>query len=302
VLFRSTASWQHDFTLTPRATLTLGLDWQDDEVASSVAYTVKNRDNTGVYAQLLAGAGAHDFRVALRHDDNSQFGSNLTGNAAWGMDLGHGLRSHVNLGTAFKAPTFNELYYPGFGTATLQPEKSQSMEAGLNGSGGPLRWSATLFENRIHDLINFDGTTNPSNASARIRGLETTLRTRLADWDVRTALTLQDPENTSDTVNKGKLLNRRAQQNFRLDLDRDFGAWRMGATLRLDGKRYDNLANSVKLGGYGLVDLRGEVRLASDWRLQGRVENLFDKTYQTAAGYNQPGAGAYVTLVYQPKP
>lgn len=295
---RHSAGWQNDLSLGA-TTLTLGLDWQDDTVESNTAYTVKTRDNTGVYAQLQAGVGAHDFRLALRHDDNSQFGGHSTGNAAWGLAFNESLRGHIGIGTAFKAPTFNELYYPGFGNPALQPEESQSLELGLKGQTGAHRWSATLFENQIDNLIGFDGVTNPSNASARIRGLETTLQTRLAGWDLRAALTLQDPENRANSANQGKLLNRRAETSARLDLDRDFGPWRLGATLRGEGRRYDNLANTVKLAGYGLVDLRGEVRLAQDWRLQTRVENLFDKRYETAAGYNQPGAGVYVSLLWQ---
>lgn len=295
---RQSAGWQNDLSLEA-TTLTLGLDWQDDTVESNTAYTVKTRDNTGVYAQLQAGVGAHDFRLALRHDDNSQFGGHSTGNAAWGLAFNESLRGHIGIGTAFKAPTFNELYYPGFGNPALQPEESQSVELGLKGQTGAHRWSATLFENQIDNLIGFDGVTNPSNASARIRGLETTLQTRLAGWDLRAALTLQDPENRANTVNQGKLLNRRAESSARLDLDRDFGPWRVGATLRGEGRRYDNLANTVKLAGYGLVDLRGEVRIAQDWRVQTRVENLFDKRYETAAGYNQPGAGVYVSLLWQ---
>lgn len=301
---RNTLSWQNDLDLGARRQLTLGADYQEDKVNSSTAYTVSRRDNTGVFAQFLAGAGAHDFKLSLRHDDNSQFGTSNTGNAAWGMDVGNDLRTRLSYGTAFKAPTFNELYYPGFGNPALLPEKSKSLEAGLSGRFGvasaPDTWGVNLFESRITDLIGFDGTTNPSNASARIRGIEAETRVRLAGWQVNASLTLQDPENRSNTTNQGKVLNRRAEQSLRLDLDRSFGAWNLGGTFRAEGRRYDNLANTTKLAGYGLVDLRAETRLAKDWILAGKVENLFDKRYYTVAGYNQPGAGLYITLRWQP--
>ena len=82
--------------------------------------------------------------------------------------------------------------------------------------------------------------------------------------------------------------------------DRRFGAWRAGATLRGEGRRYEDLANTMKMGGYATVDLRAEYRVNKAWRLQGKVENLFNKDYETAYLYNQPGRGAYVTLRYQP--
>ena len=297
---RNTLSWQNDFRLSAQDRLVVGADYQDDHINSSTAYTVNGRYNTGVFAQYLANRGVHDFKASLRHDENSQFGSSVTGNVAWGMDIGRDLRARLGYGTAFVAPTFNQLYYPGFGTSGLNPEKSKSYEAGLAGRLPSGRWSLTLFDNQIQDLISFDGTTNPSNASARIQGIEAGFGTRVSDWDVNLGVTLQDPENQSETSNKGKLLNRRAERLGSLNLDRTLGPWRIGATVRGESKRYDNLSNTTKLAGYGRVDVRAEYRLDKDWMLQGRIENLFDKRYETANTYNQPGASLYVTLRYQP--
>ena len=297
---RNTLSWQNDLALAPDHLFTLGLDRQEDAVSSTTAYTVTSRDTTGLFAQYQGRAGKQDFQFSLRRDDNSQFGAYTTGNAAWGRALADDLRVTLAYGTAFKAPTFNQLYYPGFGNPNLKPEHARSLEAGLNGKAGAGRWSLNAFETRVTDLIGFDGVTNPVNASARIRGLEAISSLRLADWDARVNLTLQDPENRSNTANYGKLLNRRAEQSLRLDLDRDFGPYRMGTTLRAEGRRYDNLANTTKLSGYGLVDLRAEYRLTKDLRLQARVENLFDRDYETVYLYNQPGRSLFVTLRYQP--
>ncbi|MHB0984037.1 MAG: TonB-dependent vitamin B12 receptor [Sulfuricella sp.] len=297
---RNTLSWQNDLALAPDHLFTLGLDRQEDAVSSTTAYTVTSRDTTGLFAQYLGRAGKQDFLFSLRRDDNNQFGAYTTGNAAWGRALADGLRVTLAYGTAFKAPTFNQLYYPGFGNPNLKPEHSRSLEAGLSGKTGASRWSLNAFETRVTDLIGFDGVTNPVNASARIRGLEAISSLRLADWDTRLNLTLQNPENRSNTANFGKVLNRRAEQSLRLDLDRDFGPYRMGATLRAEGRRYDNLANTTKLSGYGLVDLRAEYRLTRDLRLQARIENLFDRDYETVYLYNQPGRSLFVTLRYQP--
>jgi len=297
---RNTLSWQNDLTLAPGHLFTLGLDRQEDVVSSTTAYTMTSRDTTGLFAQYQGRAGRQDFLLSLRRDDNSQFGGHTTGNVAWGRALADDLRVTLAYGTAFKAPTFNQLYYPGFGNPDLKPEHSRSLEAGLSGKAGAGRWSLNAFETRVTDLIGFDGVSNPVNASARIRGLEAIAALRLADWDTRLNLTLQDPENRSSTANYGKVLNRRAEQSGRIDLDRDFGAYRMGATLRAEGRRYDDLANNTRLAGYGLVDLRAEYGLTRDLRLQARIGNLFDKDYETVSLYNQPGRSLFVTLRYQP--
>ena len=81
---------------------------------------------------------------------------------------------------------------------------------------------------------------------------------------------------------------------------RYFGRYRLGATLLAAGKRYDDLANTHKLGGYATLDIRTEYALAKAWRVQGRIENLFNKHYETAAFFNQPGRSLYLTLRYQP--
>jgi vitamin B12 transporter len=303
---RDSVNWQNDLTFAPRQKLTLGIDYQEDKVTSNTAYTVSSRDNTGVFAQYLVGAGAHDAKLSLRHDDNSQFGGNTTGNAAWGMDMGGNLRGTLSYGTAFKAPTFNDLYYPPFpgsppsSNPNLLPEKSKSLEVGLAGKYRATHWGVNIFETRIADLIVLDQNYTPTNNdNARIRGIEATSSAQIAGWKTALNLTLQDPENRSN-ANQGKQLSRRAKEMIRLDLDRRFGGWNLGATVRAEGKRYDDLVNTVKLAGYCVVDLRTEYKIDKAWQLQGKLENLFDKEYETAASYNQPGRGLYLTLRYQP--
>jgi outer membrane cobalamin receptor len=90
------------------------------------------------------------------------------------------------------------------------------------------------------------------------------------------------------------------EQIERVELERTFGPYRLGAGLFAEGRRYDDLANTRALGGYATLDLRSEYALARAWRLQARVENLFDRHYETAAGYRQSGRGIHLTLRYQP--
>ncbi len=300
---RDTLSLQNDIALAEEHLLTLGVDYRKDRVDSTTAYAVTSRRDTGLFAQYQGWFGAHDLQLSLRRDDDQQFGRHTTGSLAWGHALGDDLRLTAAYGTAFKAPTFNELYYPfGFGNPNLRPERSRSLEIGLRGRPDWGRWSLNAYETRIHDLIAYDASIFSSNNidRARIRGLEATLGTRLGGWDLNASLTLLDPRNEGGGANDGNVLPRRARQSLRLDADRDFGRYRLGATLVAAGRRYDDLANTRELDAYATLDLRAEYALAKDWRLQGRIENLFDTDYQTAAFYNQPGRGLYLTLRYQP--
>jgi vitamin B12 transporter len=299
---RETVSLQNTLELGAAGQVVLGIDRQDDEVSGSTVYAADSRDTTGLFAEYLVRLAGHDLQASLRHDDNSQFGGHVTGGLAWGHDLADGLRLTASYGTAFKAPTFNELYFPGFGNPDLRPEASRSVEFGLTGRTEAGRWSLGVFETRVTDLVGFDASFSPVNIdSARIRGFEGETVWRLGGWDLRGNLTLLDPVNRSAGANRGNLLPRRAERALAVHADRDFGAWSVGASLRGEGRRYDNLANTRPLEGYAILDLRGEYHLDRDWRLQARLENLLDKDYQTAYLYNQPGRGLYLNLRYQPK-
>lgn len=299
---RNTISFQNDLSITDEHLLTLGIDYQKDRIGGTTSYAVTSRDNKGVYTQYLGTLANQDLQLSLRQDDNEQFGDHTTGNAAWGYALQNGLQFKASYGTAFKAPTFNELYYPGYGNANLQPEESRSTELGISGEVNWGRWSSNIYETRVDDLIAYDANISaPGNINqARIRGLEMTFAVQIEGWDFTTNATLLDSENRSPGTQRGNVLPRRAEQSLRFDAVHYVGKHTLGATLFTEGKRYDDLSNTHELSGYSTVDLRAEYALSKDWLLQARVENLFDKEYETAAFFNQPGRGLYMTLRYQP--
>lgn len=298
---RDTLSLQNDLSVADKHLITLGLDYQNDKVDSTTAYDVTARNDKGLFAQYQGSFGQQDVQFAMRGDDNGQFGHHGTGSAAWGYNFGNGMRLTASYGTAFKAPTFNQLYYPGFGNPNLKPETSRSAEVGLHGKPGWGSWSLNAYQTMVDQLIGSDANFNPANIdSARIRGIEAISSTHLAGWDISGNLTLLNPENRSGGANQGNVLPRRAKQTLSIDLDRIYGQWRFGTTLFAAGRRYDDLANTVELGGYATVDLRAEYAFTKDWLLQGRVGNVLDKRYETAAYFNQPRRDVLFTLRYQP--
>jgi len=299
---RDSLSWQNDFAVDADQLLTAGFDYLNDRVNTTL-YKKSNRSNRAVFGQYQGNFGAHSLEASVRRDNNQQFGGHTTGGLAYGYALTDATRLTASYGTAFKAPTFNQLYYPGFGSATVRPELSRSLEVGVAGHAALGKWSLNAYQTDMTDLIGFDAFFNPVNInSARLTGLEGQLKARLADWEINTTLTLQDPRQTSG-ANSGKLLNRRATEAMRVEVAHDFGAIRLASSLYAEGRRFDDLANTAgkRLGGYGLLDLRTEYRIAPQWQLQGRVDNLLDKRYETAQFYNQAGRGLYLTLNYQPK-
>lgn len=74
----------------------------------------------------------------------------------------------------------------------------------------------------------------------------------------------------------------------------------MGGTFSADGKRYDDLANQHRLGGYTTTDLRASYAFAANWKVEARLANVFDRDYETAYYFIQPGRTWYLTLRYSP--
>lgn len=282
----------------------VGFDWQRDAVDGRVTFDETQRINRAVFGQWQQTFGANSLQASLRRDDNSQFGGETTGSLRWGVDLNQALKLVASYGTAYRAPTFNDLYFPNFSNPNLRPETSRSTELVLRGAHDRIAWSISAYRTHADDLITFDSATFlPANvARAQIRGAEATVGIALAGWNLNGNVSWLDPRNESAGRNFDKLLPRRPRQSARIDVDRDFGAFSIGGSVNASGERYDDLANRSRLPGYATTDLRIGYTFNGDWTMQANAVNVFDRTYETAAFYNQPGRSYTLSLRYRPMP
>ncbi|MAA74107.1 MAG: TonB-dependent vitamin B12 receptor [Salinisphaeraceae bacterium] len=300
---QDTAGLQNRFSLGESHELMLGADYRNEAITSTTDYNETERDNTGVYAQYLGRLGDHELELAARHDDDEQFGQHSTGSLTWGWRLARGYTITASYGTGFNAPAFNDLYFPGFANPDLDPEESTSSEIGLLHRQGENRWSLRVFETDIDDLIVLDGNFIGQNISqARIRGVEAEAATRRAGWRLGLNGSWLDAENRADDANRGNDLPRRPDYTLQFDADRPFGRHSLGASLRVEGSRYDEVANANKLDARVLIDLRTAWRFKPDWQLQARLSNLLDDEGESARFFNPPGRNLYLTLSYAPDP
>ncbi|MFT3720730.1 TonB-dependent receptor domain-containing protein [Pseudorhodoferax sp.] len=288
-------TWQNNVD-TPVGVVLAGVERREQKVAGSTDYTVKDRSITGLFAGLNGSAGAHSWQVNGRHDDNSQFGSANTWFAGYGYQITPAWRVHASRGTSFVAPSFNQLYYPGFGNPLLEPERGRNTDLGVTWSAGGHEVKLVRFDNKIRGYITSG--TNPTNVPrSRIEGWTLGYAGSAGPLTLRASLDLLDPRNeVSDRV-----LQRRAKRQATLGADYAAGAWTFGGTLLAASHRFDDAANTQRLGGYATLDLYADYAFAKDWSVRGKVNNLFDRDYETARGYNQPGRGVFVTLRWQPR-
>lgn len=298
---RDSVTLQGDFGVGEGQLVSVGFDWLRDRVDSDTAYDESERDNHAGFVQYQGRFGAQSIEASLRRDDNEQFGGHTTGSIAWGLGFAENWRLTTGYGTAFKAPTFNELYYPFFGNPTLRPEESKTWELGLAYRGERFNARIDGFSTQVDDLIAYDASIFlPNNIErARLRGAEIGVDTTIADWTIAASASFLDSENRVGFF-AGNDLPRRAKRSARVDIDRAFGAFRFGVTAVASGARYDDVANTRRVAGYGTLDLRAEYAFTPSWSLQARVANVFDRDYETVSFYNQPGREWFLTLRYTP--
>ncbi|MFC4625361.1 TonB-dependent receptor domain-containing protein [Daeguia caeni] len=277
--------------------LTGGVEAYREQVNSTTAYDEKARNLAAVYGQYSLEYEALTVDSGVRYDYNQQFGDVVTYNLGASYAILPDLVMRSSFGTGFRAPTFNELYYPYFGNPDLQPEKSRSYEVGLN-------WKVTeatsldlaVYQNRLKDaIISVAPTYLPYNiARAKVTGLEVELSHRFNErWSVRGSFEYKQPidEDTGNDLAYRERVKAAGELSFKaldsLDLT---------GRLRYGGSRYANASNTEKLDPYVTADLVAVYSFDEQSKLKVSVENLFDKDYQTVSGYVAPGRTINVGL------
>lgn len=297
-------SWQNDIRSNFGLFL-LGAERLEQEIESSSTFTSTERSINSLLAGWRQSWREHSLQANVRHDDNSQFGEKNTGSLAYGYRFNPNWRANLSYGTAFKAPTFNDLYYPldnwGYkGNPNLRPETAHNREASLHYESGGQHVSLTGFLNKVHDLINWQGVSPINIGEAQLSGATLAYEGQVKDFQLTAHYTHQQ----ADDVTNHQRLARRARNYGGFSIGQNLGAWDWRTEVQASGNRVDYSGfptKQVTLGGYTLVNLYGSYRLDSSWSLFARINNLFDKQYVLADGYATPGLNAFVGIRYTPK-
>jgi vitamin B12 transporter len=296
-------AWQNDLTL-PEGALTVALERREERITSDSGFAVTARDTNALTAIYRLEAGASALQANVRHDRSSQFGGKTSGALAWGYRLAPAWRVTASAGTAFKVPTFNDLFFPGFSNPDLRPETSRNVEAGVHWTSraGELAWQAhaVAFRNRVDDLIVFQCDTNfvcaPNNvADATLEGVTVYGDAQWRDTALHASLDVQSPTDTAS----GLLLPRRARRHGVVSLSRTIGPVRATAELVGASARFDDAENRRRLGGYGLVNLALEWTVAPAMTFFVRADNVLDHDYELAADFATGGTRVFGGVRWQ---
>lgn len=302
-------SWINSWSGIEGLNLTGGADWQQEQMksdsrSSGQAFNAPDRDNTGLFAVGSYRWQALLWELSGRTDDNEQYGRHNTWSAASGLDIDDNHNVRLSYGTGFKAPTFLDLYYPGYENPDLKPEESKNLELDFSGRYTAWDWSVNLYRNQIQNLISCQSAFSnckPDNTDAEIRGVEVALglETGPLHHDLSFDYTKTEDKNDGDQP-----LLRRAKQKASWLTQAQLGPVDLSTELLYVGKRDDKNFSSfpaerVVLSSYTLVNLGASYGVTPALTLGGRIDNLFDRDYVPAYGYASPGTEFKLTADYR---
>ncbi|MPQ84831.1 TonB-dependent receptor [Pseudomonas sp. MAFF 730085] len=287
--YRDSLNWQNDLTLDDQNSLILGGDVYEDRFHGSTAFTENTRWNRAAFVQHRFHSEWFSTELGLRRDQNQQFGSQNSWSGTLTVPVNPDNDLLLSYSEGFRAPTFNDLYYPDthYSNPNLQPETSKSYELQWRSQlSDRTRLEASLYRTDLSNAIILDSTSKPQNvASARINGFEAALKQELFGWQGNVGVSFIDPRDR-DT---GHTLARRARRTLSVDLDRQFDTFGVGASWQAISRSYDAEDNRNRLGGYALLGLRSSWALNRDVVLSAKVDNVLDKTYARAMyNYQDP--------------
>ena len=295
---RDTALWQNDVCISNHV-ITVGAEYYEDFVDSTTIYNVDERYNRAGFAQLQSDYGRHDIVIGGRHEDNEQFGAYKTWTASYGLEINENARLILSRGTAFKAPSFNQLYFPGFGNPNFIPEEADNTEVEFRYTTVDAGWSLSAFENDVKNLIQFNPTTFITDqiSEVEIRGGELTGYLRHNNWLLNANLTVLRPIDKASELD----VRRRPRRAATVSADRTFNQLSVGVVVRAQGQSFEDTANRQQLSSFTLLDARAAYALNEDLSVQLSLKNILNKEYETTRGFDNPGLTSMLTVVYEPK-
>ncbi|MBD3610045.1 MAG: TonB-dependent receptor [Gammaproteobacteria bacterium] len=313
---RNSLSWQNELLSGAHVT-SVGLDITSDHASKDNSGIIdETLENKGLFLQQEWDLVDSSLTAALRHDQNNAFGSYQTGSLAWGQKLSTS-RWFVSYGSAYKAPSVNDLYWPlssseylgttyiTQGNTALVPEESNTLELGWMAlEQSNYHWNINLYQTKIDNMIDWassetapsEYTYQPVNVgNVSINGLEMGLDYPLGKWLLETDLTLLKAINNDTSLQ----VDRRPEESLNLKFVRKFADSMVNIHMQYASERNDRGGSTI-LDSYSLVHMNYKQQLGkhSHWTL--RIENLLNTDYALAEGYSAkyltPGRSFYAGI------
>ena len=311
-------SFQGNLILDSQNQVSIGVDYQKDRVSATGAYEKNERTNKGFFTMWQYQGDRSSTVLNARHDKDNLYGSISNYSMQQSFDITERSRIVASYGTAFKAPTFNDLYWPltqseWYGTTYItegnpdvKPEESKSFELSFRVDLDETLLQINAYQTKITNLIDWESKpirpgverSTPSNIkNATLEGIEFEITKKWGDYLFGANLDYLDAKDDES----GSFLDDRARASGSIELGKQIGNIYVGIDAFAEHGRHDR---GKKLPGYALWGLHANYEISETLLISGRVDNLFDKEYVTnVAGknndYQNEGRTVQISVEYK---
>ncbi len=300
------AIWLNSYRVNDDLSIGGGLDYRSEKLAKGYLapsswgaeqnYDPEEnpRTNVGISAIAQYALDAWTLEASVRNDDNNQFGNNTTWQAATAWQVYQGYELKLSHGTAFRAPSFVDLYYPGYEMPNLKPEESQNTEVSLSGALSMLDWTLTGYYNQIDNMLIWEGMGMQNVGEAEIKGveLEVKLDTNIVSHEFY--LDYKDPVDKSGT--EDTQLSYRSKRGAKWNASATFDQWTLGSQYLYQGER---VSGSTRLPSYSLWNFTASYAVNQSLGINAKLSNAFDEDYEMYTGYATAGRQYFVSADYR---
>lgn len=289
-------NWLNRWFLNDDWHVDAGIDTRQVDLGKSTTkYDETKRYNVGGYSSVSFDNGVYQSETSIRQDHNQRYGNNTNYSLAGGWYYLPEQQIKLSYATAFKAPSFSQLYYPNFGNSDLKPEKSRNLELGFAGHIKEIGYELNLYRNWYRDLIETDSSTFlPINVSkAQITGTEIILKFQTGSINQQVSYTYENPINGQT----GQILAKRSWNQAKWQSDWQLNRFNLHTGLRWVGHSFSS-SSRVRVPSYLILNLAAGYQINDDFKVNMSVHNALDRYYQTTYLYAAPGIQTNVTATY----
>ncbi len=295
-------SIQSNWTASPRNQISFGIDYQRDKIDSNSDYTTKERTNKAYYTLWQHDQDRSTTVINIRHERNDNYSADSYYNFQQSFSLTESHQIITSYGTAFRAPSLNDLYFKTTyglnGNPKLKPEESESLELSFRSNDDDQSWQINLYRTKLKNLIMWPKIGQPTNVNkATLEGIEFEFTKEWSEYIVGASFDYLEAYNDENRT----FLPDRARASATLEAGRQIENLYIGIDAFAEHGRHDG---GNTLPGYGLWGLSLDYEISDSFSVSSHINNLFDKNYviNVAEGnnpYQNEGRTIRVSLEYR---
>jgi outer membrane cobalamin receptor len=235
--------------------------------------------------------------LGVRIDNYSNFGLQASPSLSLLYQIKEKTKLHGLISRSFRAPTFNDLYWPdegwAIGNPNLRPEKGTSGEVGIETEiNKNIQTSVSYFKSYYNNLIqwaeNASSVWMPTNVdSAIIEGIEFENTWQPVE-KIEVGLNYTYQKAKDDKTHKFLVYQPKNKINLSINHKYVLG-WNMGIKGQWTGLKFHDAANTIKVKGVFVLGFHASKKWKSGITYFLNINNALNKKYQPVRNYPAPG-------------